>query len=141
MSLACMYTRRDGLEMRFTLVSIGTALSLYAIPSASDLRTFLPRLVVLVRYPSRTKSSAIAHLNSEKGTVTVSWPTRLAFFIRMSISLNGSVIIVLPRGLFYAGDITLVCLFAKTNTAEIKITHKATLATTTATAPYNAATP
>ena len=52
----------------------------------------------------------------------------------------GSVIIILPRGLFDAGDVALVRLLAEANTAEIKVAHKPTFATTTETAPHYAAT-
>ena len=80
------------------------------------------------------------NLSSEKGRVTVSWPTRLAFLIRMSMSLIGAVIIVLPRGLLNTGDITLVCLLTEADATESKISHIATLAATTETAPNDTAT-
>ena len=109
----------------------------------SSTSTNLPRFLLFLAKdftkPARCNVSATARINFDCGNNTDDLSVPLAFF-KTTMKLDKlSFTMILPRRFFDAGNHTFIGVFAKTNSTQAKISHKAVLSAATETAPDNPA--
>lgn len=107
--------------------------------TSTNLPRFLFFLAKDFTKPARRNTSATARINFDCGNNTDDLSARSAFF-KATMKLDKlSFTMILPRRFFDAGNHAFVGVFAKTNSTQAKIPHKAVFSTATETAPNNPA--